>query len=102
VRPLGHVSVSRESLLPDHDPGQRPDYAALVAAGMKPRELRGHSDLMWNEAINDLVVDHLAWSDFEVEAKLKNLASKQVAQHAQRRWAARAAAEQRAGATPRA
>jgi UV DNA damage endonuclease len=25
-------------------------------------------------AVNDLVAGHLAWSDFEVEAKLKNLA----------------------------
>jgi hypothetical protein len=36
---------------------------------------------MWNEAVNDLVAGHLAWSDFEVEAKLKNIASEGLARH---------------------
>jgi hypothetical protein len=44
---------------------------------------------MWNEAVNDLVAAHLAWSDFEVEAKLKNLASEALARHVARRWTAR-------------
>lgn len=81
VRPVSHVSVSREDVLPDHDIHALPDFKALVEAGIKPRELRAHSDLMWNEAINDLVADHLSWSDFEVEAKLKNLASEGLARH---------------------
>jgi hypothetical protein len=41
---------------------------------------------MWNEAVNDLVAGHLAWTDFEVEAKLKNLASAGLARHVERRW----------------
>ncbi|WP_230533452.1 apurinic/apyrimidinic endonuclease family protein [Microvirga roseola] len=81
VRPLSHVSVSREDLLPDHDTRSLPDFKALVAAGIKPRDLRAHSDLMWNEAVSDLVARHLAWSDFEVEAKLKNIASEGLALH---------------------
>jgi UV DNA damage repair endonuclease len=84
VRPLSHVSVSREDLLADHDIYVRPDFQALVAAGVKPRDLRAHSDLMWNEAINDLVTRHMAWSDFEVEAKLKNIASEGLASHVER------------------
>ena len=84
VRPVSHVSVSREDLLPDHDIHALPDFKALVAAGIKPRELRAHSDLMWNEAINDLVARHLAWSDFEVEAKLKNIASEGLAHHVEK------------------
>ncbi len=32
-------------------------------------------------AINDLVARHLAWADFEIEAKSKNLASMQIAAH---------------------
>jgi len=84
VRPLSHVSVSREELLADHDIEALPDFKALVAAGIKPRELRGHSDLMWNEAVNDLVTRHLAWSDFEVEAKLKNIASEGLARHVEK------------------
>jgi UV DNA damage repair endonuclease len=81
VRPISHVSVSREELLTGHDIRLRPDFAALVRSGIKPRDLRAHSDLMWNEAVNDLVADHLVWTDFEVEAKFKNIASEGLAQH---------------------
>lgn len=88
VRPVSHVSVSREDLLAGHDPQARPDFAALTQAGIKARDLRGHSDLMWNEAIADLVAEHLAWSDFEVEAKAKNLASGPLARRVEGRWAA--------------
>ncbi|HEX2552079.1 MAG TPA: UV damage endonuclease UvsE [Microvirga sp.] len=91
VRPVSHVSVSREDLLPDHDIHVRPDFAALVAASVKPKDLRAHSDLMWNEAVNDLVARHLAWSDFEVEAKLKNIASGGLARHVEARRASAAA-----------
>jgi UV DNA damage repair endonuclease len=81
VRPLSHVSVSREDLLAGHDIDVRPDFTALVTAGIKPKDLRAHSDLMWNEAVNDLVARHMTWSDFEVEAKLKNIASEGLARH---------------------
>ena len=86
VRPMSHVSVSREDLLKGHDVRLRPDFAAIVGGGTSPRELRAHSDLMWNEAVNDLVAAHLGWSDFEVEAKLKNLASEALARHVERCW----------------
>ncbi|HYE00671.1 MAG TPA: UV damage endonuclease UvsE [Alphaproteobacteria bacterium] len=79
VRPLAHVSAPREGLVPDFDADSLPDFHALLAAGVKPRDLRGHSDMMWNRALNDLVAAHLAWADFEVEAKAKNLASAQLA-----------------------
>ncbi len=79
VRPVSHVSVSRESLLPGHDPHARPDFEALVAGGVKGRDLAAHSDMMWNEALNALVARHLAWTDFEIEAKAKNLASQGIA-----------------------
>lgn len=85
VRPISHVSVSREGLLAGHDDGTLPDFGALVARGIKPKDLRAHSDLMWNRAVNDLVARHLAWSDFEVEAKHKNLASEALARHVERR-----------------
>jgi UV DNA damage repair endonuclease len=84
VRPLSHVSVSREGLLPDYDIHALPDFQALTATGIKPRDLRGHSDLMWNLAVNDLVARHLAWTDFEVEAKMKNIASEGLALHVER------------------
>lgn len=81
VRPLSHISVSREEHVAGHDPDMLPGFAELAARGLKVRDLRAHSDLMWNRAVNDLVARHLAWSDFEVEAKLKNLASRQLADH---------------------
>ncbi|WP_114944710.1 UV damage endonuclease UvsE [Microvirga calopogonii] len=88
VRPVSHVSVSREDLLPDPDTEALPDFQALVAAGIKPKDLRAHSDLMWNRAVNDLVIRHLSWSDFEIEAKLKNIASEGLSHHLAFRQAA--------------
>lgn len=79
VRPLAHISVSRENVVGDHDADRLPDFAALAAAGYKAAHLRGHSDRMWNRAVNAFVEAHLAWCDVEVEAKAKNLASRDLA-----------------------
>jgi UV DNA damage repair endonuclease len=79
IRPLSHISVSRENVLVGHDPAALPDFALLSAAGHKASKLRGHSDRMWNEAVNALMARHLAWTDIEVEAKAKNLASRDLA-----------------------
>src|SRR5215204_1292547 len=93
VRPVSHISEPREELLPDHDIYALPDFAALTASGIKAKDLRAHSDLMWNEAVNDLVADHLVWTDFEVEAKFKNIASEGLARHVEQRRERRVAAE---------
>ncbi|MDR6772206.1 UV damage endonuclease UvsE [Azospirillum sp. BE72] len=74
VRPVAHISVSREDLLADWPADSLPDYAALAARGLTTKDLRAHSQRMWNRAVNRLVADHLSWADFEVEAKAKNLA----------------------------
>ena len=79
VRPLSHISVSREYLLENHDLETLPNFAALNESGLKASQLRGHSDRMWNRAVNRLVERHLAWTDVEVEAKAKNLASADLA-----------------------
>jgi len=79
VRPIAHISVSREALLEGSDPDAAPDFVALSAAGHSRRDLAAHSDMMWNRAVNALVGRHLAWADFEIEAKSKNLASGQIA-----------------------
>jgi UV DNA damage repair endonuclease len=86
VRPIAHVSVSREDLLKGHDAEMRPDFTRLLAGGIRAKDLRGHSDLMWNEAVNSLVAGHLAWADFEIEAKWKNLASEALARYVEREW----------------
>ena len=93
VRPVSHISEPREELLPDHDIFALPNFAALTAGGVKAKDLRAHSDLMWNEAINDLVAEHLVWTDFEVEAKFKNIASESLARYVEQRRGMRAAAE---------
>ena len=82
VRPVSHLSVSREDLLVGHDPGTRPDWAWLSGMGVGTRLLRAHSDRMWNDAVNAWAVRHLAWTDIEVEAKHKNLASHDLAEAA--------------------
>lgn len=84
VRPLSHVSVSREEYIPNIETNVRPNFRALLESGVKAKDLRAHSDLLWNEAINELVAQHLAWTDFEVEAKLKNLASEGLAHSLER------------------
>lgn len=79
VRPIAHISVSREELLAGHDPDAAPDFRALIEAGHHWRDLAAHSDGMWNRAVNALVARHLVWADFEVEAKAKNVASAALA-----------------------
>lgn len=81
VRPMAHISVSRENVVIDHDADAMPDFATLEAAGHRASKLRGHSERMWNRAINDFVASHLGWCDVEVEAKAKNLASRDLADH---------------------
>lgn len=87
VRPTAHISVSREALYSELLDQELPDYAELDQAGFKASELRGHSDLMWNHAVNDLVARHLSWCDVEVEAKAKNLASAGLAEQVRARAA---------------
>ncbi len=79
VRPVAHVSLSREALLEGHDVDRLPDFPALLAAGHKWRDIAAHSHLIGNRALSALVARHLAWADFEIEAKGKNLASVAIA-----------------------
>lgn len=78
VRPLGHFSQPRQMLIPQHSPNLLPDYAAMKARGISDRDIKGHSDYCWNNAMNAWAISHLTWMDLEVEAKCKNLASEQV------------------------
>jgi UV DNA damage endonuclease len=79
IRPVTHVSAPREDLPGPLPPDRLPDFGELVARGIPRRDLYAHSGTMWNEALNDWIAGHLAWSDVEVEAKLKNLASGRLA-----------------------
>lgn len=56
-----------------------PDDPRLLAAGVAARDLRAHSGRMWNRALNARAAGHLDWTDLEIEAKEKNLASAEFA-----------------------
>ncbi len=75
VRPVIHYSVSREDILPLHNKRTRPDFQSLAEQGHKKGKLRAHSDMMWNDAVNDWALDFLEYADIMVESKFKNLAS---------------------------
>ena len=67
-----------EDYLIDHSPYDRPNYQQLLETGHKKGKLRAHSDMCWNTACNEWALSF--WNDFDimVEAKHKNLASKQL------------------------
>lgn len=79
IRPTLHYSVSREDILIDHDPDVLPDRDALVAAGINKQKLRAHSNMMWNQAVNDWALGFAKDFDIQCESKGKNLASHTLA-----------------------
>ncbi len=83
VRPTLHYSVSREDYLVDHARDRCPAYDALMESGHKKQKLRAHSDFYWNTAVNDCAVQFLGTHDIMCESKAKNLASFELAKHAQ-------------------
>ncbi len=75
VRPVIHYSVSREDYLLEHATDTLPDKELLLEHGYKKGKLRGHSDYMWNTAVNEWAFEFLDTADMMVESKCKNLAS---------------------------
>ena len=75
VRPVMHYSQCREDLLVGHDSNVMPDMNTLLDQGFKKTKLRAHSDFMWNSAQNEQMLAFWEWTDIQVEAKAKNLAS---------------------------
>ena len=75
VRPTIHYSVSREDYIPEHDINTLPDKEILLEQGFKKGKLRGHSDFMWNNAVNTWASTFNKFADIMVESKAKNLAS---------------------------
>lgn len=78
IRPLGHFSTSSEELLKNSCNLSRPDFDSLRKQGFKPGKLRAHSYDCWNQASNDWALSHLVWTDLEVEAKGKQVASRRL------------------------
>jgi UV DNA damage repair endonuclease len=77
VRPVIHYSVSREDVLVEHTPDERPDYKLLTGLGFTSTKLRAHSDYYWNKPVNEWAASHNEWADIMCESKQKNLASEQ-------------------------
>jgi UV DNA damage repair endonuclease len=75
IRPVIHLSQSREDYLVNHTRDTRPNLQTLLESGFKKQKLRAHSDFLWNDSINKWALTHLEWADIMVEAKAKNLAS---------------------------
>lgn len=75
VRPVLHYSISPRKILIDHPTNVRPDIKQLLEQGFTKRQLRQHSDTMWNTACNEWAGSFRNDFDIMVEAKHKNLAS---------------------------
>jgi UV DNA damage repair endonuclease len=75
VRPVIHYSASREDVLVNHSPIDKPDLKTLLESGHKKQKLRAHSDFYWNTAVNEWALGHWSWADMMCESKAKNLAS---------------------------
>jgi hypothetical protein len=80
------VSISRKDLLTDHDVQVRPDFAALVECGIRPKDLRAHSDLMWNEAVNDLVAGTSPGRISRSRRSRRTSHPRDWRRHVERRW----------------
>ena len=78
VRPVIHYSSSREDLIGNYPNNMRPNMDTLLEAGYKKAKLRAHSDMCWNTAVNEWALQFAPHADIMVEAKMKNLASRQL------------------------
>jgi len=77
ARPTMHYSLSRENIIGNFTNG-RPDMQTLNESGLTKSKLRAHSNMMWSPCVNMYVRDFWEYFDVMVEAKNKNLASKQL------------------------
>jgi UV DNA damage repair endonuclease len=75
VRPVIHYSVSREDYLCSHRPDHRPILVDLLEQGYKKQKLRAHSDMFWNDAVNEWAISFNDKFDIMCESKCKQIAS---------------------------
>jgi UV DNA damage endonuclease len=78
VRPVFHISQSREDGVLERDVERQPQLSVLLEQGYKKQKLRAHSDYLYNNIVNDWTLQHAKWADLMVEAKMKNLASRNL------------------------
>lgn len=77
-RPKIHFSTSVESISSHTGVTTLPDVSNLLTNGYNKTMLRKHSEMCWNEALNSWALSFLPMADIMVEAKNKNLASRQL------------------------
>lgn len=81
VRPVIHFSYSRDEALPDvhgSKHGSMHGCQQLLALGCKKQKLRAHSDYFPNRSVNEWALSFSSDFDIMCEAKMKNLASRQL------------------------
>jgi UV DNA damage repair endonuclease len=79
IRPVIHYSTSREDVLLNHDRNTLPDIKTILQENtIKKTKLRAHSDSTWNRASNSWALLYLQEADIMIEAKYKNIASKNL------------------------
>ncbi|MCK9529472.1 MAG: UV DNA damage repair endonuclease UvsE [Gammaproteobacteria bacterium] len=77
-RPKIHFSSSIDMLIEHVGATDLPDMKMLFENGFTKTKLRKHSDLCWNNALNEWALSFSPMADIMVEAKNKNLASQQL------------------------
>lgn len=85
IHPLGHMSMPDPKYIPAVEQQRLvgPSYSACVAVkGVNSSKLRAHSYDMWSEALMERAAGHGLRMDIEVEAKGKNIASRQLYEYA--------------------
>jgi len=75
VRPVIHYSVSREDYLIGYRQDHRPVLVDLLEQGYKKQKLRAHSDMFWNDAVNEWAISFNEQFDIMCESKCKQIAS---------------------------
>jgi len=85
VRPVFHISQSREDGVLECDVQRQPQLSVLLEQGYKKQKLRAHSDYLYNNVVNDWTLQHAEWADLMVEAKKKNLASRALYEYAKQK-----------------
>ena len=75
VRPVIHYSVSREDYLQGHKSSVKPNKDTLLEHGYKKAKLRAHSDMFWNDAVNEWAIQFNEDFDIMCESKFKQVAS---------------------------
>ena len=84
IRPVIHYSISRENVLEGHSVTRAPNRAHILRTGIKRQKLRAHSNMYWNQAVSEYVMQFLETSDIMCEAKYKNIASYHFYEHAKK------------------